>query len=567
MIDPVEDEPDGHAYRRKLATDAAETRSSWSRVDDARRVLTNAILATGNYDSRDHAELLVAPEHRPIAEAIREVSHSDRNPAGEEFTAEAYADVIAQRMDVATWRAVREVVRQYGIGYAAFNARFMERLRTDDDVRVRFLDLVDTIVNEAAADPAVGVIMRDDRDAFRHYAKRWTRANDPTRPWHERPDLAELLSGNVRGDESYWGIGEGALSYVRELDLPRFVGLLKCFDIPHPIHAELIRSRVERDVGLLCDLLKAAPPTIEADGSWNGSLIAPLVLASAIALLRERRCAWYRSMRDRDQRQAPKNDLPDRTAYCSEPVEPITDALLFRSDGAVLGLRWATYLVGQVDRRIDQFGWKAIEERSGYGAEEAAVLTVLGRKVDPSLWLGVDPPDLPPGEQVHLEAARTLAFIAHDDRRLDDPLSFLERTPEEFATDKGLHHALGRLRPSASSPQRWAGELLGWRLLNAADPAARLERTWDAIVGVRAHAQRPIHPVASVPGRASGDDPHAHAHDWDRLPQAVFSIGLGALDWTARRDTSTPIPLNLWNSLYCFVWERWATDVRAFDKF
>lgn len=267
MIDPVLDGSDIHAYHRKLADEAATTRSNWSRTDEAKRVLAAAILESGNYDPRDHADKLSAPEHQPIADAIREVSHSDRNPAGEQFTAEVFADVIAQRIDIVTWRSVRNIVRQYGIGSTAFHVRFMEHLRSDDDVRARFLGLVNEIVDEAVADPAIGVIMHDEREGFRQYVKRWKLANDPRLPWHQRPDLVELLSGNVRGDESYWGIGNGALSYVRELDLSRFIRLLKRFDIPHPIHAELVQSRVERDALLLRDLLKSAPTAIEPDGS------------------------------------------------------------------------------------------------------------------------------------------------------------------------------------------------------------------------------------------------------------------------------------------------------------
>lgn len=268
-----------------------------------------------------------------------------------------------------------------------------------------------------------------------------------------------------------------------------------------------------------------------------------------------------------EQRQTPKDDLPDREAYCLEPVVPIVEALLARTDGAVLGLRWTAHLVDQVDRRIDQFGWKAIEEGSGYGTEEVAILGALAERIDPSQWLDIEPPDLPPSEQIHLEAARTLPFIAQNDQRLVDPLTFLERTPEVYVTDKGLHNALSRLLPSEGSPQRWASELLGWRLLKTVDPAEKLQRTWDVISGVRVHAQRPIHQVANAPGKASSDDPCAHGYDWDRLPQAVFSIGLGALDSTVPLETPAPIPLDLWNALHRFVWERWTTDVQVPNSF
>jgi hypothetical protein len=171
-------------------------------------------------------------------------------------------------------------------------------------------------------------------------------------------------------------------------------------------------------------LVELALPAFEASGEWNGRILLPLLLMSAQSAIHG---VFGATLADREADQ--RHDTL-RLAI----VEAVRSVLLERSDGAAAALRWGGWLFRSMMGALDRDGASFPAMASSRARPTWLMLDALARSSASLAWLQGRPPDMPPEEELCVEAMRILAASTHD--RLvpgrDLLLEMLPESPEEF---------------------------------------------------------------------------------------------------------------------------------------
>ena len=414
---------------------------------------------------------------------------------------------------------LRNLVESHDVVHCAFEESLRERLHDAPRARSAILSELESWISDINRNPGTGTNPRE-REPFNTFVDEWC----------SKPSIGKVW----RDAESPLPVHYDALSFIPAIlpaDRAAFLERLDGFRFPYPIHQVLQYPAILHDRDEIAASLEVAPACSDDGRSWNGKLVALLVLQTVEAHCHARWEAIQRAVdADRDDSEAEEKT---RTLLSSW-LEELGRIVMARPDGRFLGSQWL--FMKFADERLE----RALRRHAGHGREH------LLRQVDLIEWIAlglsgaglsaeaisvlVDFPDsavtepLAParsdsgdddGGHPRLAALSAMSLIggmtgeasAADRGTLLDRLDALlvSRDPafeDESLTDGGAH----------GLPASRFGHLLA----NEGEPAERWRRSWELLVEQRRRAQH-----------------WRQTQDGDALAPTLFLLAAGTagIDW------------------------------------
>ena len=414
---------------------------------------------------------------------------------------------------------LRNWVESHDVVHCAFEESLRERLHDAPRARSAILSDLESCIGDINRNPGLGT-SPIERKPF----------NALIAEWCSKPSIGKLW----RDREGPIPVHYHALTFspaIVPVDRAAFLERLDGFRFPHPIRQVLQYPAILHDRDEVAASLAVAPACSDDGRSWNGKLVALLVLQTVEAHCHARWEAMQQAV-DGD-RGCSEAEEKTRTLLSSW-LEELGPIVMARPDGRFLGSLWL--FMKFADERRE----RALRRHAGHGREH------LLRQVDLIEWIAlglsgaglsaeaisglVDLPDTavtePPaparsdsgdddGGHPRLAALSAMRLIggmtgrasAEDRRMLLDRLDALlvSRDPafeDESLTDGGAH----------GLPASCFGHLLA----NEDEPAERWRRSWELLVEQRRRAQH-----------------WRRTHDGDALAPTLFLLAAGAagIDW------------------------------------
>lgn len=262
-----------------------------------------------------------------------------------------------------------------------------------------------------------------------------------------------------------------------------------------------------------------APYSFAEDGSWNGSVLMPLLLLRA----RDELLDPGRQLPRFDAKQA---EVASLTSEVDALVQAVVDVLARRADSPGVFARWSTWLMRQQLRQRIQ---DPIDIRSSDYVDKALVVR-LGRAVLGRGLVPVSPAEAAPWEAWCYQCV--LSMLA--DEGISEPPSFAafanewQLTPEDWHQQKGrdlLARASTRL-PSDEIPGLFA-HLLVFPLASSAGFAAGWLRLWNSAYYLRE--------VLEFGSFDAVENDYSDRSDASSLLLLLGCMGLGCFDQAANR--------------------------------
>ena len=268
----------------------------------------------------------------------------------------------------------------------------------------------------------------------------------------------------------------------------------------------------------------AAPLAFEADGRWNGSVLAPLLLVEA----REQLLQSWRNIPHLDASDADVERAKQEIASVAEAVVTI---LSTRQDALSLFARWSTWLM----RQLLNHSAKDINDVRSAAFVDEALVEAIGRKLKNQPVIQVSPSDAPAWEawcyRCVLASHANSGFIDPPDST--DFLAEWAISPDEWTEEKGQN-----LREHASLIVTMSAELPGIAAHSLAYSIVQSESPAEAWIGMwnTTHTLREI--VEFGDADASDDEYHSRS-EAGKLLLLLFRIGLAILDQRVAQCSSS----------------------------
>ena len=414
---------------------------------------------------------------------------------------------------------LRNLVESHDVVHCAFEESLRERLHDAPRARSAILSDLESWIGDINRNPGLGT-SPIERKPFNVFVDEWC----------SKPSIGKLW----RDRESPVPLHYSALTLIPAIlpaDRAAFLERLDGFRFPYPIHQILQYPAILHDRDEIAASLEAAPACSDDGRSWNGKLVALLVLQTAEAHCHAR---WEAMQRSVDVDRGDSEAEEKTRTLLSSWLEELGRIVMARPDGRFLGSQWL--FMKFADERRE----RALRRHAGHGREH------LLRQVDLIEWIAlglsgaglsgeaisglVDLPDTavtePPaparsdsgdddGGHPRLAALSAMSLIggmtgrasAEDRRMLLDRLDALlvSRDPafeDESLTDGGAH----------GLPASRFGHLLA----NEGEPAERWRRSWELLVEQRRRAQH-----------------WRRAQDGDAIAPTLFLLdaGMAGIDW------------------------------------
>ena len=336
--------------------------------------------------------------------------------------------------------------------------------------------------------------------------------------------------------------------------------LLERFDFPHPIRQVLRDQTILHDRDEISALLKVAPICSDEDQTWNGGMLAFLVLQTA-----EAHChALWETMCSTEQSDdAASKVMETMKATLSSWFEELGRIVIARADGRFLGPQWLFMKVA--DERMDRARRGRIGDRSHeyLGQDDLIDWIVLGLfkagLTGRDIHAFVDFPDAP-----NVAVLAPTKPASHDDDQTCSRLGALSLmalfdhrigngSAEERQKLLDWLDALLASRDQAFEIEAignpGAGDLpvssCGYLLANVEEPAEKWRRSWDLLVEQRRRAQH-----------------WGETDDSDALAPTLFLLAAGTscIDWLlSPSHCRTDKARELWRALFDGARECWLT--------
>ena len=445
---------------------------------------------------------------------------------------------------------LRSLVESHDVVHCAFEESLRERLRDAPRARSAMLSDLESWIGDINRNPGLGTFPIE-RKPFNAVVDEWCSKSSIGKLWRDR-------GGPIP-------VHYHALTFVPAIvsvDRAAFLERLDGFRFPHPIRQVLQYPAILHDWDEIAALLEATPACSDDGRSWNGKLVALLVLQTAEAHCHARWEAMQRAVDgDRDDSEA---EGKTRTLL-SSCLEELGRIVMDRPDGRFLGSQWL--FMKFADERLE----RALRRHAGHGREH------LLQQVDLIEWIALglsgaglsaeaisvlaDLPDSAVMEQsaaarsesggddgshprlaalsaMSLVGRRTGKASAEDRRMLLDRLDALlvSRDPafeDESLTEGGVH----------GLPASCFGHLLA----NEDEPAERWRRSWELLVEQRRRAQH-----------------WRQTQDGDALAPTLFLLAAGTagIDWLLSEwshGANTDKARRLWRELFERARDCWLT--------
>ena len=387
---------------------------------------------------------------------------------------------------------LRTLVESHDVVHCAFEESLRERLRDAPRARSAILSDLESWIGDINRNPGLGT-SPIERKPFNAFVDEWC----------SKPSIGKLW----RDRESPVPVHYSALTFIPAILPADRSAFLKCLDglrFPYPIHQVLQYPAILHDRDEIAASLEVAPACSDDGRSWNGKLVALLVLKTAEAHCHARWDAMQRAVDgDRGDSEAGEKTR----ALLSSWLEELGRILMARPDGRFLGSQWlfmkfaderleralrrhAAHGREHLLRQVDLVDWIALGlSGAGLSAEAISVLADLpdSAVVEQSAAARSDSGD-DDGSHPRLAALSAMSLIggmtgkssAEDRRMFLDRLDTLlvSRDPafeDESLTDGGAH----------GLPASCFGHLLA----NEDEPAERWRRSWELLAEQRRRAQ------------------------------------------------------------------------------
>ena len=445
---------------------------------------------------------------------------------------------------------LRNLVESHDIVHCAFEESLRDRLHDAPRARSAIQSDLESWIGDINRNPGLGTFPIE-RKPFNLYVDEWC----------SKPSIGKLW----RNREGPIPVHYHALTFIPAIvpvDRAAFLERLDGFRFPHPIRQVLQYPAILHDRDEIAAAIEVAP-TCSGDGrSWNGKLVALLVLQTAEAHCHAR---WEAIQRAVDADRGDSGAEEKTRALLSSWLEELGRIVMARPDGRFLGSQWL--FMKFADERLE----RALRRHAGHEREH------LLRQVDLIEWIAlglsgagltteaisdlVDLPDSAVTEQpaparsdsggddgVHprLAALSAMSLIggmtgrasAEDRRMLLDRLDALlvSQDPafeDESLTDGGAH----------GLPASRFGHLLA----NEDEPAERWRRSWKLLVEQRRRAQH-----------------WSRTQDGDALAPTLFLLAAGTagIDWLlseSNHGAKADKAKRLWRELFEGARDCWLT--------
>lgn len=432
------------------------------------------------------------------------------------------AKALAQAPLLETWEKV-SILKSNAWPLEAFLASAMKTCAEDSsEVRAAYLALAREVY---LALDRFALQSRSDRTNKERMAA-W--AN-----WNDRQD---------RLDEIWWGLRWwNEMNYQDEFPLlelssalapGEFIGLVTQSANPFLVKSALLAANAGDFSGRFSrwrQFAAAAPHAFEVDGTWNGSVLAPLLLVDARnqILLTGRNLHHFDA--SSDELEAVKREI-------STTAEAVVGTLATRPDAMPLFSRWSAWLMRQVITRTDQ----DISDVRSSAFVNQALIEAIGRGSVRRSHLRASPGDAPEWEpwcyRCVLASHASDGLI--DPPNCEDFLAEWSMSPEEWAGKKGQG-----LRGRASLFLSAGKGIPGIAAHSLAYPIVRSKSPTEAWIGLwnATHALREIVEFGDADAGAGAND-HQSRAEAAQLLLLVFRIGLAILDQRSAQSPNSGSP-------------------------
>lgn len=419
--------------------------------------------------------------------------------------------VLSERPDLSTWRTVRQVARhswqvEHWLGEAMSAHRRVSASAGQAYVTlaVRLFEALESGELEAASERR----NQDRKNAREH--------------WRANRSLEEVWWGLRGSDFMNFEEEMRVFGVLSEIDLAVFQRLLGNSQDPLLVDAALLSAGVGAFTPRFAVWERCAsdaPDAFAEDGSWNGSVLMPLLLLRARDELLE-------PGRQLPRFDANQTEMASLTSEVDALVQAVVDVLARRADAPGVFARWSTWLMRQQLRQHNQ---DPVDIRSSDYVDKALVVR-LGRAVAVRGLIPAPPAGAAPWEAWCYQCV--LSMLA--DEGIGEPPPFAafadqwELTPEDWHQRKGrdlLARASTRL-PSDEIPGLFA-HLLVFPLASSAGFAAGWLGLWNS-----AHYLREVLEFGSFDAVESD---YSDSSDASHLLLLLGCMGLACFDQAASR--------------------------------
>ena len=445
---------------------------------------------------------------------------------------------------------LRTLVESHDVVHCAFEESLRERLHDAPRARSAILSDLESWISDINRNPGLGTFPIERKPFNAFVDERCS-----------KPSIGKLW----RDRESPVPVHYSALSFIPAIlpaDRSAFLERLDGSRFPYPIHQVLQYPAILHDRDEIAASIEAAPACSDDGRSWNGKLVALLVLQAAEAHCHAR---WEAMQRAVDVDRGDSEAEEKTRTLLSSWLEELGRIVMARPDGRFLGSQWL--FMKFADERLE----RALRRHAGHGREH------LLRQVDLIEWIALglsgaglsaeaisglaDLPDSAVVEQSaaprsdsgdddgshpRLAALSAMSLIggmtgkaaAEDRRMLLDRLDALliSRDPAfevESLTEGGAH----------GLPASCFGHLLA----NEDEPAERWRQSWELLVEQRRRAQH-----------------WRQTQDGDALAPTLFLLAAGTagIDWLLsewNRGGNADRAKRLWRELFERARDCWLT--------
>lgn len=192
-------------------------------------------------------------------------------------------------------------------------------------------------ISDINANPGIGTYA-GDRDAFNAFVE----------AWRSSPSIDELWQAQGDSFLVHYDVLD-IIPSILPTDRAAILDRLDRFDFPHPIRQILRHNTILHNRDEIAATLKAAPRCTADGQSWNGRLLALLVLKSAEEHCRDRWQELHQEKNFDDDNSEVREEMKKTFASWFEELGCIVMA---RPDGEFLGPQWL--LMKVVDERLDR---------------------------------------------------------------------------------------------------------------------------------------------------------------------------------------------------------------------
>ncbi|MGH3630584.1 MAG: hypothetical protein ACRDRL_24475 [Sciscionella sp.] len=333
--------------------------------------------------------------------------------------------------------------------------------------------------------------------------------------WATDGSLTDLWWGLRAGEHFQFHDDDGMFRIIADIDLQIFVRLLASFSNPYPVRAALEFAESSWSFKRWESLIALAPPAFNADGSWNGSVITPLLLS----------ICWQSATALGVRRDSDNLTAADEEIHVL--IDRVSAVVAARRDAGPCCERWATWLMRQCFTGLANETLPYPADVASRGYVEATLISALGKQLAKYKWNKESPSDAALWEPwCYRSVLSTYALV--DVSTMPAADTFVQewkQSPEEWVGLKGdqLREKASIFESFSQRPDAYGMRLLALPLVHQGNPVENWERLWFATAAIREAVEF---------GSADQGEIGAPGLQYSagRLLRLAFGIGLMMLD-------------------------------------